>query len=84
MIKAELSLRRPDEKLREALVKALTPETRIALRGVKASISEEGDSVRIVIEAPDHSSFRATINSLLRLMEATERMLQNLPRQSNT
>lgn len=36
------------------------------------------------MEAPDHSSFRATVNSLLRLMEATERMLQNLPRQSNT
>jgi len=84
VIKAELRLRRPDEKLREAEVKALIPETRIALRGIKASISEEADSVRIVIEALDHSSFRATANSLLRLMEATERMLQNLPMHSNT
>ncbi len=84
MIKAEVRLRRPNAKLRKAIVKALTPETKISLRGVKASIKEQGDTVKIIIDAPDHSSFRATINSLLRLMEATERMIRNLSNKSNT
>jgi len=62
-----------------AVVKALTPEAKVRLRGVKTVINIVGEStIELVIEAPDHSSFRAAANAMLRLMSSTIELIRRL------
>lgn len=62
-----------------AVVKALTPEAKVRLRGVKTAINIVGEStIELVIEAPDHSSFRAAANAMLRLMSSTIELIRRL------
>lgn len=83
VIEAEIVLRGLEDELAEALVKALKPEADIRLRGVKASISKERDGVHVAIKAPDHSSFRATLNSLLRLSASILKTIEIVGSRSN-
>ncbi len=82
-IEAEIVLRGLDDKLAETLIKALKPEADIRLRGVKASVTKENGSVHIAIKAPDHSSFRATLNSLLRLSASILKTIKIVEKRSN-
>jgi len=71
----------PDD-LREMLVESLKPETKGEMRGVKANISLVKEGVRIEIYAPNHSAFRAALNSLLRLSNTVLSLIDELRRRN--
>ena len=61
------------------IVRALTPEAEVRLRGVKARVSIVGESaIELIIEAPDYSSFRAAVNAMLRLMSSTLELIEEV------
>jgi|GEM_PF-1864859 len=70
------------EDLRETLVKSLKPEAESELRGVRASISLIEGGVRIEIRAPNHSAFRAALNSILRLTSTVLNLIDELRRRN--
>ncbi len=72
------------EDLRETLIKSLKPEMESEMRGVRASISLVEDGVRIEIRAPNHSAFRAALNSVLRLSSTVLNLIDELRRRNLT
>jgi len=64
--------------LRKAFVKALTPEVRLGLRGVRSELTAYERGVRLSIKAPDPSSFRAALNALLRLASLLLKVIEDL------
>lgn len=68
------------EDLRETLVKSLKPETKGEMRGVKTNISLVEEGVKIEIHAPNHSAFRAALNSILRLSNTVLNLIDELRR----
>jgi|Deesub1362A_J573_1020465.scaffolds.fasta_scaffold59626_2 tRNA threonylcarbamoyladenosine modification (KEOPS) complex Pcc1 subunit len=77
-MRLEIDIELGNEVEAKAVAKALKPETAINLRNVRASISQDGRTIHILIESPDPSSMRATTNSILRLMETILRTLRTL------
>ncbi len=57
-----------------AVYAALEPEIRRALPRTETSMSREGDTVTITVEAADVSSLRASVNSLLECLTVTQRI----------
>lgn len=57
-----------------AVYAALEPEIRRALPRTETTISREGDTVTITVEAADTSSLRASVNSLLECLTVTQRI----------
>jgi len=70
------------EDLRKALVRSLKPETEKEMRGVKASIDLVKEGVKIEIHAPNHSAFRAALNSILRLSSTVLNLIEELRRRN--
>ncbi len=70
------------EDLRETLVKSLKPETESEMRGVRANIGLVEEGVKIEIHAPNHSAFRAALNSVLRLSSTVLNLINELRRRN--
>ena len=70
------------EDLIETLVKSLKPEMKSEMRGVRADISSEEKGVKIEIHAPNHSAFRAALNSVLRLSSTVLNLIDELRRRN--
>jgi len=79
VITFKLLIELEDAELASALYKVLHPEVNIRLRGVKSGLQLiDGRFIELTIEAPDYSAFRAAVNSLLRLMALSIRLIEVL------
>ena len=77
-VKAIIELEFNEDALSKAVKKALDPEARLELRGVKVDLFTHGRKIKLIIEAKDPSSFRATLNALLRLVSTLLKVIQDV------
>jgi len=82
-VEANIKILIEDADLVRALFKALKPEVLIRLRGVNSTIKLQDHELFMKIQAPDCSSFRATLNSFLRLLAVTLMSIRSAETQAN-
>lgn len=79
MAKAAISLHFPSERILQATLQALKPETRATLsRRCRTQIQAKGNYLTLTIEAHDTSALRAAINSYLRWMLLTQTIVNSV------
>lgn len=79
MAKAAISLHFPSERILQATLQALKPETRATLsRRCRTQIQAKGNYLTLTIEANDTSALRAAINSYLRWMLLTQTIVTSV------
>ncbi len=67
----------PKDKL-NAVEAALKPELGMELRGVRTSLTMSSERLKLIIEAPDYSAFRAAVNNILRLLNTALEVLSSV------
>ncbi len=77
-LRLNITLELEDSTIANVIRAALSPETRIKLRGIKVKIEGADKYVHVSIEAPDYSSLRAATNSIIRLTQMIINVLNTI------